>query len=105
MLFLQKEFAQLMSVFSLRAPREQKLRFAYKIYDNDDDGKISREDLKTSLKTVMQDNIDDDFLEEVRASQNPKFATKHSVQIMNYIQPTDDRSPEMTFSLGDALPS
>lgn len=71
----------MMSVFSLRAPREQKLRFAYKIYDNDDDGKISREDLKTSLKTVMQDNITDDFLEEVRGGQNPEFST-------NTIQPS-----------------
>mmetsp|Transcript_9496 Transcript_9496/g.21559 ORF Transcript_9496/g.21559 Transcript_9496/m.21559 type:complete len:187 (-) Transcript_9496:48-608(-) len=59
-----QEFAQLMSVFSIRATREQKLRYAFKIYDVDGDGKISREDLKETLQLITMSN-DADFLEEV----------------------------------------
>ena len=62
---MQKEFAQLMSTFSMRASRETKLRFAYQVYDDDDDGKISREDLRRTMKTIVQDNMEEEFLEEV----------------------------------------
>lgn len=84
----------MMSTFSLRATREQKLRFAYQVrapplprffpfpspamrtnltessvqqvYDADNDGKISKEDLRRTLKTIVRDSMDeDDFLEEV----------------------------------------
>jgi serine/threonine-protein phosphatase 2B regulatory subunit len=60
-----KEFAKLMAVFSVHATREQKLRYAFKVYDHDDDGKISREDLKTTLSLLTDGNMDEEFMEEV----------------------------------------
>mmetsp|Transcript_9495 Transcript_9495/g.21558 ORF Transcript_9495/g.21558 Transcript_9495/m.21558 type:complete len:82 (-) Transcript_9495:48-293(-) len=40
------------------------VRYAFKIYDVDGDGKISREDLKETLQLITMSN-DADFLEEV----------------------------------------
>ena len=57
-----KEFAELMSVFSIRASREQKLRYAFKIYDCDGDGKIGKDDLRQTLDVITAGKMDHDFM-------------------------------------------
>lgn len=57
-----KEFASLMSVFSIRASREQKLRYAFRIYDCDEDGKIGKEDLQQTLGVISGDKMEPEFL-------------------------------------------
>ncbi|KAJ1481661.1 calcineurin regulatory subunit B [Baffinella frigidus] len=60
-----KEFAKLMSVFSVRATREQKLRYAFKVYDHDGDDRISREDLQVTINLLTDGKMEPEFLEEV----------------------------------------
>lgn len=60
-----KEFAALMSVFSIRATREQKLRYAFRIYDCDDDGKIGKDDLQQTLEVITNDKMEPEFMAQV----------------------------------------
>ena len=60
-----KEFAALMSVFSIRATREQKLRYAFRIYDCDDDGKIGKDDLQQTLQVITNDKMEPEFMAQV----------------------------------------
>eukprot|EP00802_Teleaulax_amphioxeia_P014756 Tamp_14831.p2 GENE.Tamp_14831~~Tamp_14831.p2 ORF type:complete len:213 (+),score=73.59 Tamp_14831:56-640(+) len=60
-----KEFAELMSVFSIRASREQKLRYAFKIYDCDGDGKIGKDDLRQTLDVITAGKMEHDFMTTV----------------------------------------
>jgi Ca2+-binding EF-hand superfamily protein len=50
---------------SLRATREQKLRYAFKVYDVDGDGKISVEDLADTLLTLTESKMDEVTMKEV----------------------------------------
>jgi Ca2+-binding EF-hand superfamily protein len=49
------DFANAISVFSIHAPIEDKISFLFKLYDQDDDGKISRSDLKKTLTLLAND--------------------------------------------------
>eukprot|EP00736_Rhodelphis_marinus_P005994 Rmarinus@m.16671 len=60
-----RDFCVALSVFSPEASGEHKQRLAFKIYDVDGDGKISKEDLEDVLRMQMGSAIDDDLLEIV----------------------------------------
>ena len=59
------EFAKLMSVFSIRATREQKLRYAFKIYDYDGDGRIGKDDLQQTLEVITNNKMEPEFMTAV----------------------------------------
>jgi serine/threonine-protein phosphatase 2B regulatory subunit len=46
------ELAQLMSVLSERSTKDQKLRLAFEIYDHDNDGRLSLEDVSATLMKI-----------------------------------------------------
>ncbi|KAJ3039547.1 Calcineurin subunit B type 2 [Rhizophlyctis rosea] len=54
-----KQFVSALSVFSKGARREQKLSFAFKVYDVNGDGVISSSDLFVILKLMVGSNLDD----------------------------------------------
>ncbi|KAJ3053843.1 Calcineurin subunit B type 2 [Rhizophlyctis rosea] len=54
-----KQFVSALSVFSKGARREQKLSFAFKVYDVNGDGVISSSDLFIVLKLMVGSNLDD----------------------------------------------
>mmetsp|Transcript_22570 Transcript_22570/g.38721 ORF Transcript_22570/g.38721 Transcript_22570/m.38721 type:complete len:179 (-) Transcript_22570:400-936(-) len=60
-----KEFVQALSIFSVHADKEDKLKFAFKIYDVDEDGYISNGELFTVLKLMVGDNLNDTQLQQV----------------------------------------
>jgi len=60
-----KEFAQLMSTFSVKAARENKLRFAFSIYDWNNDAKIDIDDLTLSVKCMVKDHLTDEEITQV----------------------------------------
>eukprot|EP01052_Picozoa_sp_SAG31_P004843 SAG31_NODE_205_length_20397_cov_19.191152_11_plen_150_part_00 len=47
-----KRFVDIMSAFSPSAPESRKYELAFQLYDADHDGKISREDLLSTLKLI-----------------------------------------------------
>ena len=60
-----QEFITGLSIFSGRSSKEDKLRFAFKIYDIDKDGYISNGELFIVLKIMVGNNLEDDQLQQI----------------------------------------
>merc|ERR1712037_344277 len=60
-----KEFVEGMSKFSSKAEKEDKLRFAFRIYDIDNDGFISNGELYQVMKMISGTNLKDEQLQQV----------------------------------------
>jgi len=60
-----QEFIEGISQFSVKGDKEQKLRFAFKIYDINQDGFISNGELFTVLKMMVGNNLKDVQLQQI----------------------------------------
>merc|ERR1739838_980869 len=60
-----KEFIQGLSHFSAKGDMESKLRFAFRIYDIDNDGYISNGELFQVLKMMVGNNLKDTQLQQI----------------------------------------
>lgn len=60
-----KEFIQGVSQFSVKGDKETKLRFAFRIYDVDNDGYISNGELFQVLKMMVGNNLKDSQLQQI----------------------------------------
>lgn len=60
-----KEFIQGVSQFSVKGDKETKLRFAFRIYDVDNDGFISNGELFQVLKMMVGNNLKDSQLQQI----------------------------------------
>lgn len=60
-----QEFVDGLSAFSNRGDREQKLKFAFKVYDMDRDGFISNGELFLVLKMMVGNNLKDQQLQQI----------------------------------------
>lgn len=60
-----KEFVSGLSAFSSKGNKEEKLRFAFKVYDIDRDGYISNGELFIVLKMMVGSNLKDQQLQQV----------------------------------------
>ncbi|KDQ65045.1 hypothetical protein JAAARDRAFT_28705 [Jaapia argillacea MUCL 33604] len=60
-----QEFVGGLSAFSSRGGREEKLRFAFKVYDMDRDGYISNGELFLVLKMMVGNNLKDQQLQQI----------------------------------------
>lgn len=60
-----QEFTNGLAVFSAKASKERKLRFAFEIYDIDGDGYITNGELFTILKTMTGSHLSDIQLQQV----------------------------------------
>merc|ERR1712142_12679 len=62
-----QEFIQGLSIFSAKSglSKEEKLKFAFKIYDMDSDGYLSNTDLVKALKMMVGSNLRDAQLQQV----------------------------------------
>ncbi|KAK1905926.1 Calcineurin subunit B type 1, partial [Dissostichus eleginoides] len=59
------EFIEGVSQFSVKGDKEQKLRFAFRIYDMDKDGYISNGELFQVLKMMVGSNLKDTQLQQI----------------------------------------
>lgn len=59
------EFISGLSAFSSRGNKEEKLRFAFKVYDIDRDGFISNGELFIVLKMMVGQNLKDTQLQQI----------------------------------------
>jgi Ca2+-binding EF-hand superfamily protein len=59
------EFIHGLSMLSAGGSEEEKLRFAFKVYDLNDDGFISNGDLFNVLKIMVGNNLKDDQLQQL----------------------------------------
>jgi len=60
-----QEFVGGLSAFSSRGGRDEKLRFAFKVYDMDRDGYISNGELFLVLKMMVGNNLKDSQLQQI----------------------------------------
>lgn len=60
-----QEFVAGLSAFSNRGERDEKLRFAFKVYDMDRDGFISNGELFLVLKMMVGNNLKDQQLQQI----------------------------------------
>jgi len=60
-----KEFIEGISLFSVKGDRDSKLKFAFKIYDMDNDGFISNGELFQVLKLMVGNNLKDAQLQQI----------------------------------------
>ncbi|KAH8914998.1 calcineurin subunit B [Atractiella rhizophila] len=60
-----QEFVAGLSAFSSRGDREDKLKFAFKVYDMDRDGFISNGELFLVLKMMVGNNLKDQQLQQI----------------------------------------
>lgn len=60
-----QEFVSGLSAFSSRGSKEEKLRFAFKVYDIDRDGYISNGELFVVLKMMVGSNLKDGQLQQI----------------------------------------
>ncbi|KAI6782874.1 calcineurin [Emericellopsis cladophorae] len=60
-----EEFVKGLSAFSNKGNKEQKLRFAFKVYDIDRDGYISNGELFIVLKMMVGSNLKDQQLQQI----------------------------------------
>ncbi|KAJ6438646.1 calcineurin, beta subunit [Purpureocillium lavendulum] len=60
-----QEFVSGLSAFSSKGNKEQKLRFAFKVYDIDRDGYISNGELFIVLKMMVGSNLKDQQLQQI----------------------------------------
>ena len=66
-----QEFVSGLSAFSSKGNKEEKLRFAFKVYDIDRDGYISNGELFIVLKMMVGSNLKDQQLQQVSGSVGP----------------------------------
>lgn len=67
-----QEFVSGLSAFSSKGNKEEKLRFAFRVYDIDRDGYISNGELFIVLKMMVGSNLKDQQLQQVREHRNAK---------------------------------
>lgn len=60
-----KEFISALSVFNSQSNSQEKLEFAFKVYDIDNDGFISNGELFTVLKMMVGNNLSDTQLQQI----------------------------------------
>ena len=65
-----QEFVSGLSAFSSKGNKEEKLRFAFKVYDIDRDGYISNGELFIVLKMMVGSNLKDQQLQQVSSGQD-----------------------------------
>lgn len=72
-----QEFVSGLSAFSSKGNKEEKLRFAFKVYDIDRDGYISNGELFIVLKMMVGSNLKDQQLQQV--SFEERSGQKHDM--------------------------
>ena len=72
-----QEFVSGLSAFSSKGSQEEKLRFAFKVYDIDRDGYISNGELFIVLKMMVGSNLKDMQLQQVRPQHTSKVVPKN----------------------------
>ncbi|ODV60089.1 calcineurin regulatory subunit B [Ascoidea rubescens DSM 1968] len=60
-----QEFISALSIFSNKTSKEEKLRFAFSVYDIDKDGVISNGELFIVLKVMVGKNLTDEQLQQI----------------------------------------
>jgi Ca2+-binding EF-hand superfamily protein len=84
-----QEFVSGLSAFSSKGNKEEKLRFAFRVYDIDRDGFISNGELFIVLKMMVGSNLKDQQLQQVRTIR-PETQNLHVEMLTWYVDRRQD---------------
>jgi len=76
-----QEFVSGLSAFSSKGNKEEKLRFAFKVYDIDRDGYISNGELFIVLKMMVGSNLKDQQLQQVGVHGQSTCSVSRGIRI------------------------
>jgi len=99
-----KEFISALSIFSGKDNKEAKLKFAFKIYDINDDGFISNGELFQVLKMMVGTNLNDVQLQQIvdktiLEADTDKDGKISFNEFVKMISNTDEIDQKLTFHL------
>lgn len=100
-----QEFVQGLSAFSSKGDKEQKLKFAFKVYDIDRDGYISNGELFIVLKMMVGSNLKDQQLQQIvdKTIMEADLDKDGKISFEEFVQMVGNTDVSMSMTLGEFL--
>ncbi|KAK3325308.1 calcineurin subunit B [Apodospora peruviana] len=102
-----QEFVQGLSAFSSKGNKEQKLRFAFKVYDIDRDGFISNGELFIVLKMMVGSNLKDQQLQQIvdKTIMEADLDKDGKISFEEFTKMVENTDVSLSMTLGEYFPS
>ncbi|KAK4226258.1 putative calcineurin regulatory subunit B, partial [Podospora fimiseda] len=100
-----QEFVSGLSAFSSKGNKEQKLRFAFKVYDIDRDGYISNGELFIVLKMMVGNNLKDQQLQQIvdKTIMEADLDKDGKISFEEFTKMVENTDVSMSMTLGESL--
>lgn len=100
-----QEFVSGLSAFSSKGNKEQKLRFAFKVYDIDRDGYISNGELFIVLKMMVGSNLKDQQLQQIvdKTIMEADLDKDGKISFEEFTKMVENTDVSMSMTLGELL--
>lgn len=101
-----QEFVSGLSAFSSKGNKEQKLRFAFKVYDIDRDGYISNGELFIVLKMMVGSNLKDQQLQQIvdKTIMEADLDRDGKISFEEFTKMVENTDVSMSMTLGMLFP-
>lgn len=101
-----QEFVSGLSAFSSKGNKEQKLKFAFKVYDIDRDGYISNGELFIVLKMMVGSNLKDQQLQQIvdKTIMEADLDKDGKISFDEFKKMVENTDVSMSMTLGELLP-
>jgi len=101
-----QEFVSGLSAFSSKGNKEQKLRFAFKVYDIDRDGYISNGELFIVLKMMVGSNLKDQQLQQIvdKTIMEADLDRDGKISFEEFTKMVENTDVSMSMTLGKLSP-
>jgi serine/threonine-protein phosphatase 2B regulatory subunit len=98
-----QEFVQGLSAFSSKGGKEQKLKFAFKVYDIDRDGYISNGELFIVLKMMVGSNLKDQQLQQIvdKTIMEADLDKDGKISFEEFVKMVGNTDVSMSMTLGE----
>lgn len=102
-----QEFVSGLSAFSSKGNKEQKLQFAFKVYDIDRDGYISNGELFIVLKMMVGSNLKDQQLQQIvdKTIMEADLDKDGKISFEEFTKMVENTDVSMSMTLGGFSPS
>jgi serine/threonine-protein phosphatase 2B regulatory subunit len=100
-----QEFVSGLSAFSSKGNKEQKLRFAFKVYDIDRDGYISNGELFIVLKMMVGSNLKDQQLQQIvdKTIMEADLDRDGKISFEEFTKMVENTDVSMSMTLGESF--
>lgn len=100
-----QEFVSGLSAFSSKGNKEQKLRFAFKVYDIDRDGYISNGELFIVLKMMVGSNLKDQQLQQIvdKTIMEADLDRDGKISFEEFTKMVENTDVSMSMTLGECF--